>query len=157
MQITRRNALLGASAALAAGLPAPMLAAGEPVVNTALQQLCAEWAITYQAFDRALDELALVESKFRAVAKERGIEFGTKAYEALGRECGLDAAEAEETRTLDEVWEGYERILNTPAGSLQDMALKIKVAQKNDDSEVETPLVQALAADLEHLEARQLV
>ncbi len=145
--ITRRSALVSTGAALVvAGVPGAVLAE-----DAMLQRRYAEWEAVYQVFDRALDELALVERKHWSLAKERGIERGTKAYETLGRELGVDAAHDNEDRTSDEERKAYECFLNTPAGSLQGMVLKVKTAQKNEDSAAETVLVQALSRDFERL------
>ncbi len=151
--ITRRGALIGAgAAAVVAGVPGAVLgdeSAG--AVNAALQRRYAEWEAAYEAFDHALDELALVERKHWSLAKERGIERGTEAYEALGRELGVDAAHDNEDRTSDEERKAYECFLDTPAGSFQDMAWKVKTAQKNEDSAAETALAQALSRDFDRL------
>ncbi len=154
--ITRRAALASAGAAVAvAGAPGAVLG-GEPAgaVNAALQQRYDEWEAAYQAFGRALDELAPVEQKVWAAAEERSIDRGTKAYEALKRELGLDAAQANEANASDREWEAYHCFLNTPSGSLQDMAWKIRTARKNEDSAAPTTLVQALSSDFERLLGR---
>ncbi len=151
--LTRRAALTSAGAAVAvAGVPGTVLG-DEPAgaVNAALQQRYDEWEAAYQAFGRALDELAPVEQKVWEAAEERSIESNTKAYEALKRDFGLDAAQANEANASDREWEAYHCFLNTPSGSVQDMTLKIKTARKNEDSAASTTLVQALSRDFERL------
>ena len=145
--ITRRGALLGAgAAAVVAGAPGAVQGEG-----AMLQRRYAEWEAAYEAFDHALDELAVVERQHWSLAKERGIERETKAYEALGHELGVDAAHDNEDRTSDEERKAYECFLDTPTGSFQDMARKVKAAQKHEDSAAETALVQALSRDFERL------
>jgi len=119
--------------------------------DSVLRQRYAEWEVAHQAFDRVLDNLAKVEHKFWPVAKERGIECGTEAYKALGCELGVDAAHDNEARASDQEQEAYERFLNTPAGSLQGLVLKVQTAQKNEDNAAESVLVEALSRDLERL------
>ena len=165
MSISRRDALMGATAAAvvtgAATAPLAMKAAGVKAAlggvpravqgDSALRQRYAEWKAAHQAFGRVLDDLAKVERKFWPVAKERGIECGTEAYKALGCELGVDAAHDNEARASDQEEEAYERFLNTPAGSLQGLVLKVQTAQKNEDSAAESVLVEALSRDLERL------
>ena len=153
MQITRRGAMLGAgAAAVVAGVPGAVMG-DEPAgaVNAALQRRYDEWKAAYQAFGRVLDELAPVEQKVWAAAKVRSIESGTKAYEALERELGLDAAQANEASASGRESEAYHCFLNTPSSSVQDMAWKIRTARKNEDSAASTTLVQALSRDFERL------
>ena len=146
MTISRRGALIGAgAAAVVAGVP------GAVQGDLALRQRYAEWETAFQAFGRVLDDLAEAECKFWPVAKERGIECGTEAYKALGRELGVDAAHDNEARASDEENEAYERFLNTPASSLQGLVLKVQTARKNEDSAAESVLVEALSRDLERL------
>ena len=156
MQISRRRAMLGAGAAVAvAGVPGAVLG-DEPAgaVNAALQQRYDEWEAAYQAFGQVLHDLEPVEQKVWAAAKERSIERGTKAYEALKHEFGLDAAEDNEANASDREREAYHCFLNTPSGSVQDMALKVKTARENEDSAASTTLVQALSSDFERLLGR---
>ena len=153
MSISRRHVLTGAGAAVAvAGLPGAVLG-DEPAgaINAALQQRYDEWEAAYQAFGQVLDELAPVEQKVWAAAKERSIEHGTKAYEALKRELGLDTAQANEASASDRESEAYHCFLNTPSGSVQDMVLKVKTAREDEDSAASTTLVQALSRDFERL------
>ena len=94
--------------------------------------------------------MAVVEQRAWAVAKERGIEHGW-TQKAFMRELGVDAAHDRESRTSDEYWEAYRRLLNTPADSVQDMALKRRVALVLECDEAEKELVEALGRDLERL------
>ncbi len=157
--ITRRDALRGATAAavVTGALTAPLAikAAGVKAalgggISAAIQQRYAEWQAARQSFDRALDNLAVVEQRAWAVAKERGIEHGW-TQKAFMRELGVDAAHDRESRTSDEYWEAYKRLLNTPADSVQDMALKRRVALVLECDEAEKELVEALGRDLERL------
>ena len=69
----------------------------------------------------------------------------------MTRELGVDAAHDRESRTGDEYWEAFRRLLNTPADSVQDMALKRRVALIQEDEGAETELVEALGRDLDRL------
>ncbi len=96
--ITRRDALMGASAAavVTGGITAPLaikaaLGGEAGGISTAIQQRYAEWQIARQSLDRALDNLAVVEQRAWAVAKERSIERGW-TQKAFRRELGVDAA-----------------------------------------------------------------
>ena len=158
MQITRRTALAtGAAAITTAAITAPLAikatgvqaALGGDPVNTALQHAHAEWERARQAFLDTLDDLALVEKRFWAAAKERGFKHGTRAYEALRRELGVDAVHYRHDRLCHEDWAVYERLLDTPADSVQGMALKCRVALIQEDDSTETELARALFADLE--------
>ena len=162
MQISRRNALMGATAAavVTGALTVPLaikaagakaaLAGGPGGISASIQQRYAEWQIARQSLDRALDNLAVVEQRAWAVAKERGIEHGW-TQKAFMRELGVDAAHDRESRTSDEYWEAYRRLLNTPADSVQDMALKRRVALVLECDEAKKELVEALGRDLERL------
>ncbi len=160
MQITRRDALATTAAAIttaaitaplaikAAGVQAAL--AGEPV-NTALQRAHGEWERARQAFLSTLDDLEVVERKAWDTAKERGFKFGTRAYECLMRELGVDAAFERQVRDCHGDWAAYIRLIDTPADSVQDMALKCRVALIQEDDTTETELVKALIVDLERL------
>jgi hypothetical protein len=74
-----------------------------------------------------------------------------EAYEALMRKLGLDAAHDREHRTCHEDWAAYERLINTPADSLPDIALKRRVALIQEDSATDKTAVKALFRDLERL------
>ena len=160
MQITRRTAIAtGAAAITTAAITAPLALkaaatkaalAGDPV-NTALQHAHAEWERARQAFLGTLDDLELVEERFWAAAKERGFKLGTRAYEALHRELGVGAAHDRQDRLCHEDRAAYERLLDTPADSVQGMALKCRVALIQEDDTTESELVRALFADLERL------
>ena len=65
MSISRRGALLGASAAVAvAGVPAVVQAGETPGdISTAIQQRYAEWQMARQSLYRDLDNLAVVEQR----------------------------------------------------------------------------------------------
>ena len=67
------------------------------------------------------------------------------------QELGVDAAHDREYHTGDQYWEAYRRLLNTPADSVQDVALKRRVALIQEDNGAETELVGALGRDLERL------
>ena len=164
MQISRRDALLatGAAAITTAAIATPLALksarvkaalAGDPV-NAALQRAHAEWERARQAFLSALDDLAPVEQRFWDTADERGFKRGTRAYESLGRELGVDAAHDREDRTGHEDCAAYERLIHTPADSVQDMALKCRVALIQEDSATDEGLVKALFRDLERLAGR---
>ena len=161
MNITRRDALMGATAAAlttgaivaplaikAAGVKAAL--AGDPV-NAALQRAHAEWERARQAFTDTLDDLASVEERFWATADERSFKHGTRAYDALGRELGVDAAHDREHRACHEDWAAYERLLDTPADSWPDIVLKRRVALIQEDRVIDETLVKALFRDLERL------
>ena len=151
--ITRRGAMLGATAAVAVDA-VPTVVATQAItstVNTALRQRYAEWERANQAFDRALDNLEVVENKVWAAAKERGIKHGADACRALNRELGVEVAHDEEARACHEDAEAYERFLNVPADSLQDMALKYRVALRGVDAVTETKLGKAMFRDFERL------
>ncbi len=145
--LTRRAALVSAGAAVAvAGVPGAVQ--GEDAI---LQRRYAEWEAAYQSFGHVLDELAASELKAWAAAKERGIERGTEDCEAIEREFGVDTAHDNEASASAEEQKAYERFLNTSTGSPQGLLLKVKAAQKNEDSAASTTLVEALSRDFERL------
>ena len=151
--ITRRSALIGSAAlitAASAPLAAPAAQAGDPV-NATVQRAHAEWARARRSLLRALDVLAVAERRAWDAADERGIEGGTEAFKALTRKLGVDAAHDKEHRTGLEEWAAYERLIDTPADSMQDMALKCRAALAQEDSATDQTLVKALFRDLGRL------
>ena len=69
----------------------------------------------------------------------------------MARKLGSDAAYGKEARTSNDNWEAYSRLLNTPADSVRDVALKRRVALIQEPADAETELVEALGRDLERL------
>ena len=79
----------------------------------------------------------------------------TKAYRAFVRKSGVDAAYDRERRTGDENREAFARLLDTPAATVRDMALKRQATLVQQGDEIEPSdskkLIEALGRDFERL------
>ena len=82
MSITRRDALTGATAAVAVAAVPVTVQANETtgVISTAMRERYAEWQTARQVYHGAIDNLGEVETRTRDAAKERGLEFGSEAF-----------------------------------------------------------------------------
>ena len=134
--ITRRKALAAvpalAAVATVASMPATArasLGCADPVIAKRYR----EHQVATEAFQRALDHLAEVETNFSAASAELRVSDPTSdEWKALKVKTGVDKANSEEQRTSDEQGNAIQSLLDTPAKTLHDLCLKIKALQEGD-------------------------
>ncbi len=114
MRITRRNALAGATAAVAvAAVPVTVQA------STAVKQRYAEWQTARQVYHGAIYNQGEVETRTRDALIARGLEFGSKAYWGAWHESDVNAASDRESRTSGECDEAFARLNDLGREALQ--------------------------------------
>ncbi len=133
--ITRRSALLGASAAVAVAGAHGM---ATPETETAVARQYRECQASTRAFLDTLDRLGEAEKQVFAARRQRGLGSpgldGPKSekFEALDKEFGVDIAHQEEERDSTRQEEAMQCLFDTPAETIHDIYLKTKAAQKAD-------------------------
>ena len=159
MSITRRNALLGATAAAAVtGLTVAPLAmkaagvkvalAGDPVIGL-VQQLNAAWTAWMTADD------AFEDACHRA-------GFNTFEYSTKCRDSGIKELRQERERWKARFWDLEPRVLDTPATTLHGVIAKLRDFYHDDEialmragdlpaDDLEKKWAASIYRDLEHL------